>query len=460
MPDRPNVVLIVADDMGYGDFGLFSEGRTRTPALDRLVSEGICLTQHYSGSPVCAPARAALLTGKYPHRTGGIDTLEGRGLDRIALRETTLADLLRRAGYRTGLVGKWHSGALDWRYHPNARGFDEFAGFRGGWQDYYRWRLDRNGSFQKTDGRYLTDVFTDEAAAFLRRHHRRPFFLHLAYNAPHFPLQAPAEEAHPFAATGRFNQGVSVLYGMIRRMDAGVSRLLDELKALGIQDNTLVMFTSDNGPQFGGKGDWCTDRFNCNFHGCKGNVYEGGIRVPMVLRWPAGLDGGGHFDGMVHFVDWLPTLVAAARGEVPRALDVDGANVLGAFRGEGGELPAVRFWQWNRYTPVPTCNAAMRDGKWKLVRPVLREAMVVSQADSAMDRALKYEPERFDDICREPEPPREIPQPAPAELYDLEADPGEQHDLAAAEPDRAARMLRELETWFEKVEAERRSIDD
>ena len=461
MAQRPNILLIVADDMGYGDFGVFSEGRTQTPALDRLVGEGVCLTQHYSGSPVCAPARAALLTGRYPHRTGGIDTLEGRGLDRIALRETTIADLFRRAGYRTGIVGKWHSGALDWRYHPNARGFDEFVGFRGGWQDYYRWRLDYNGSFRRTDGRYLTDVLTDEAIEFLRRHHKRPFFLHLPYNAPHFPLQAPAEDVVAFAATGKFNTAVSILYAMIRRMDAGVGRLLEELKTLGLEADTLVMFTSDNGPQFGGTGERCTDRFNCNFHGCKGNVYEGGIRVPMVLRWPAGLDGGGrHFDGMVHFVDWLPTLLAAAGADAPAELDIDGADVLGALRGEGGEVPSVRFWQWNRYTPVGTCNAAMRDGKWKLVRPVIREAMIVSKEDSQMDRGLKYQPEQYDDICRDDEPPRTVPEPPPAELYDLDADPGERNDLAAAEPDRAAAMLRQLETWFEKVEAERRTIAD
>ena len=130
----PNIVLILADDMGYGDFGCFNDGLTETPALDHLVDEGVCLTQHYSASPVCAPARASLLTGRYPQRTGAIDTLEHRGLDRLALAETTVADVLRRAGYVTGLVGKWHNGALDERYHPNRRGFDEFLGLSGGWQ--------------------------------------------------------------------------------------------------------------------------------------------------------------------------------------------------------------------------------------------------------------------------------------------------------------------------------------
>src|SRR5688500_5275997 len=156
--------------MGYGDFGCFNDGRSQTPTLDALAESGVCLTQHYSASPVCAPARASLLTGRYPHRTGAVDTLEGRGLDRIALDETTVADLLRRAGYVTGLVGKWHNGAFDQRYHPNQRGFDEFAGFRGGWSDYWHWRLDRNGSISAGDGRHLTDVLTQEAIDFVSRH--------------------------------------------------------------------------------------------------------------------------------------------------------------------------------------------------------------------------------------------------------------------------------------------------
>ncbi len=454
---KPNIVMIVADDMGYGDFGRFNEGRSRTPVLDRLIDESVCLTQHYSASAVCAPARAALFTGRYPHRTGAIDTLEGRGLDRIALRETTIGDVFKANGYATGLVGKWHSGALDPRYHPNARGFDEFVGFRGGWQDYYRWRMDVNGTFEQTDGRYLTDVLTERAINFITRHRSEPFMLHLAYNAPHFPMQAPEELVQPYLDAG-FGRGVAIVYAMIEVMDRGIGRVLESLDQHGIADNTIVLFTSDNGPQFGSyKGD-DTTRFNCGFNGAKGNVYEGGIRLPLVIRWPDGLEGGRDFDQMVHYTDWLPTLTAAAGINLPAALNLDGENILPVLRDEGGKVNPVRFWQWNRLTPIRTTNAAMRDGDWKLVRPVIKEAQTLPPEYIVMDEALKYEPETISDIDHSPEPVRHIPDPPPAELYNLADDPGEQNNLAQTYPERVDRMASALDRWFESVDADRRTI--
>lgn len=460
MSRKPNILFILVDDMGYGDFGVFNDGSLKTPTLDRLVAESVCLTQHYSASAVCAPARAGLLTGRYPHRTGAIDTLEGRGLDRLALREITLADVLKSAGYVTALIGKWHLGALDPRYHPNARGFDEFVGFQGGWHDYYDWWLFYNDKIVKSDGRYLTDVFTEEAVQFIRRHRNEPFFLHLTYNAPHYPFQAPEAEVRPFLETGKFTRAVSTIYAMIQCVDKGLERLLAELERQGIENNTIVLFTSDNGPQFGGEGEMCTTRFNCGFNGAKGSVYEGGIRVPMVIRWPDGLEGGRVLHEMVHFVDWFPTLLAAAGLEVPSELSIDGQNVLPVLQGEGGQVPTRRFWQWNRYTPLVTSNAAMRDGPWKLVRPAIKESMFVSPEDLQMDYTLKYNPEQVSGILRAPEPPREVPPPPPPQLFNIEQDPLEEHDLAAQEPARTAKMLCELETWFEEVEADRATIDD
>lgn len=458
---KPNIVFILADDMGYGDFGAVNGGLSSTPALDQLMAEGVCFSHQYTASPVCNPSRACLLTGRYPHRTGSIDTLEWRGLERLALRETTLAEALKAAGYATGLVGKWHLGAFDMRYHPMNRGFDESLCFRGGMHDYWQWRIERGEAVLRADGRYLTDVWTEEAVEFIGRHKAEPFFLHVTYNAPHTPLQAPEEDVRPFLETGEFTKAVSSIYGMIRHMDAGVGRILEALRANGLEENTVVMFTSDNGPQFGGQGEERRDRFNCQLHGTKGTVYEGGIRVPMLLRWPAGLEGGREFSGMVHFSDWFPTILDMAGAPVPKGLKIDGVNVLPAIRGEEGEVCTKRFWQWNRYTPLVECNAAARDGDWKLVRPRIAEAMAVPCVDPWL-RISMYEPERLirDGLLRDPEPPRTLPPPPPPELYNIAQDPLEREDLAEQHPEIARKLLCELENWFEEVEAERATIDD
>ena len=458
---HPNVVFILADDMGYGDLSRFNGGLSQTPVLDALSHEGVCLTQHYSASPVCNPARAALLTGRYPHRTGSIDTFDHLGTERICLAERTMADAFRQAGYATGLVGKWHSGTIGDAYHPNRRGFDEFFGFRGGWQYYYDSRIERNGQPVKPNGRYLTDRLTDEAIDFVQRHRQEPFFLHLAYNAPHFPIEAPEEDVKPFAETGMFTRNVSTLYGMMRNMDRNIGRVLEALDRLGLRDNTIVCFTSDNGPDFGGQGETSLARFNCNFHGAKGKTYEGGIRLPMILRWPDGLPGGQTMDAMAHLTDWLPTLLAMAGVALPADHPpLDGWDILPALRGEGGRFNTRRFWQWNRFYPYIGSNAAMRDGDWKLVQPQAPQTYR-DHVDGPLDIRHREHPEEFPEI--RPGSPRSefsYGPPPPAELYNLRDDPEERHDLASREPARLARMQRDLAAWFEDVEASRRTHPD
>ncbi len=458
---KPNIVFILADDMGYGDFSAVNKGLSDTPALDQLMAESVCFTQQYTASPVCNPSRACLMTGRYPHRTGSIDTLEWRGLERLALRETTLADVLRDNGYTTGLVGKWHLGAYDLRYHPMNRGFDETVCFRNGMHDYYDWRLEYDSRVVRTDGRYLTDVWTEEAVDFIHRHQKEPFFLHVTYNAPHTPLQAPEEEIKPFLDTGTFTRGVSTLYGMLHRMDTGIANILQALKECGLEDNTIVMFTSDNGPQFGGDGDECLDRYNCGLHGAKMLVYEGGIRVPLLLRWPDGLEGNRVIRDMVHFSDWFPTLLAMADIPLPQHLKIDGINMLPVIRGENGKVCTKRFWQWNRYTPLATSNAAVRDGDWKLVRPAIREAMTAPCSDPWLQISM-YTPEKLiaGGLVRGPDPRGPVPDPPPPELYNIATDPLEKTNLADRYPNRVHKLLAELETWFEKVERERATIDD
>lgn len=456
---RPNIILILADDMGYGDFGAFGNPHVRTPALDSLCEEGVALTQHYAGSPACAPSRAALLTGRYPHRTGVIDTLDARGTERLSLDETTLAQVLKLAGYATGLVGKWHLGSLDPRYHPNARGFDEFAGFRGGWSDYWKYRLELNDSVQPSNGQYITDVFTDHAVQFIERRRSEPFFLHVAYNAPHFPIQAPDDHADLFRETGLFSEGVSRIYGMNHCIDVGVGRILETLRRHGLDDNTMILFTSDNGPQLEEWDGLDLKRYNGRFNGAKPLVYEGGIRVPAVMRWPGGLDGGRRIHELVHFTDWFPTLSAAAQVETPESLPLDGQNVWSALRGEAGEIDTRRFWQWNRYSPVRNVNAAMRDGPWKLLRPMIPEALWTSEKDQKTDYNLRYAPELVTGITPGV-PDRNIPEPEDALLFNLDDDPYESRDLAAELPDRISAMQREMDRWFDEVENERRRRSD
>ncbi len=472
MRTKPNIILILADDMGYGDFGVFNNGYVRTPTLDQLVRESLCLTQHYAGSPVCSPARAALLTGRYPIRTGAITPQETLGLDRLALHEVTLGDTFQAAGYATGLIGKWHNGALDPRYHPNARGFAEFVGFRGGWADYYQWRLDVNGSFRPTDGRYLTDVLSDEAVSFVRRHRDEPFLLCVMYNAPHSPLQAPDAVVQPYLDMG-LSPGVATTYAMIEVMDRGIRLILEEVERQGLTENTIVLFSSDNGPAFMLRADQVppgmsrdTHRYNCGFNGAKGSVYEGGIRVPMLIRWPAGLAGGQTIDHLIHFTDWLPTLTAMAGVDLlPQGRPLDGGNILPLLRGEAPAVEPRRFWQFNGYYPIGTTNAAMRDGPWKLVRPQIQGIRFATPQDEQMaarytelDIAYKYHPEQVPAIVTNLIPQQIIPDPPPPELYNIATDALEQENLAAQEPARVARMMTALESWFEEVETERRTI--
>lgn len=463
---KPNVILILADDMGYGDFGCFNYGASETPHLDALMSTGILLNQHYSASPVCAPARAALLTGRYPQRTGVIDTMTVSGMDRMALKETTLSQIFQEAGYRTGLVGKWHGGGGG-KYHPNCRGFDTFAGFNNSPGGYFDWTLDFNRTAVKSDGRYLTDVFTEEAIQFIRREQKAPFFLHLAHFAPHGPLEAPQEEKAVFAGRGNLNDNVATIYAMIRRLDAGVGRVLEEVRRLGLESHTIVLFSSDNGPQFAsGTRETRYDRFNCGFKGSKGDVHEGGIRVPMLVRWPDGLPGGKVVSHMVHFNDWFPTLCAIAGIEVPRDLRLDGQDVLPVLRGEKGRIDPVRFWQWSRLRPVPTINAAMRDGEWKLVYPgamyaneYLREDVENSaQMCGAIEEyAESYVEAKGVHVGRVGFSLVRLQEP---ELYNLVSDPLEQSDLAQKHSQRVERMRRELRKWFDEVDAELCSIDE
>jgi arylsulfatase A len=318
--------------------------------------------------------------------------------------------------------------------------------------DYWKWVLDRDGSSEPADGRYLTDVFTEEAVGFIRRHRENPFFLYVAYNAPHTPLQAPEEDVAPFLQGG-VDRAVATLYGMVRRMDAGVGRILETLEECGLGGNTVVLFTSDNGPWMGDVefegGRASLRRFNGPWRGMKQDVLEGGIRVPALLRAP-GLTAGTTCDRTVHFCDWLPTLFSLSGAELGTGLPLDGRNLSALLRGAGQAQDRSLCWQWNRYEPVGFCNAAIREGRWKLYWPPLPEAMAKDPRDNEFYRRGLTEPHRLMEV-ENPPPERGIPEPCAPLLFDLESDPGEEKDLAAGNARRVDEMADSWRAWFEDV---------
>ena len=424
----PNVILILADDMAPGDLASLNGGISRTPNLDRLKSESVWFSQATSASPVCAPARAALLTGRYPHRTGvvSLNMEKYPEFTRLHRDERTLADHFRANGYATGIIGKWHLGVGD-DYHPLARGFDECAVFLGHLYapGYFNFKLDLQAEpTQFPQGRYLTDELSDRAIDFVQRHSGddKPFFLHLAHYAPHRPIEAPEARIQPYLDAG-LSREAATIYAMIEIMDDGIGKLLDELEKLEIADQTLVMFASDNGP------DPVTGvtRFNLNLRGTKYMVNQGGIRVPFMVRWPGKLAASECSD-LIHFTDVLPTLIELCHLKPEPGPPLDGVSFAAALRGGKAVLPATRYWQWNRARPRYSHNAAAREENWKLVRPFV----------------TKNHPEGDSNLA--------------AELYDLSTDPGEAHNVADRFPERTARLSKTLDDWSNSVEADRQRL--
>ncbi|MES2694825.1 MAG: arylsulfatase, partial [Verrucomicrobiota bacterium] len=417
----PNVIFILADDMAPGDIAAFNGGKTRTPAIDRLAKEGVWFDSAYSASAVCSPARAALLTGRYPQRTGVVSLEMNTELEltRLKLDETTIADVFTAGGYKTGLIGKWHTGAGP-DYHPLKRGFAEFEGFFGSDKmTFYEYTMDVKGVRSAVKDKYLTDDLSERAIGFVQRHAKEPFFLFLAHYAPHRPLNAPEAAVKAYMDRG-FNKNTATIYAMIEIMDRGIGELVAELDRLKLRENTLIVFASDNGPD-----PIPGERFNLGLRGTKYEIHEGGLRVPLIFNWPAKFKAGER-STLVHFTDMFPTLVELCGLKVPaKALPRDGASIVPVLTGGAPALPAARFWQWNRNVPNYTHNAAMREGPWKLVRPYVTRNN--PEGDSA----------------------------AVPVLYRMPTDPGETTDLAQEEPERYARMKAALEAWSAEVERER-----
>ncbi len=350
--------------------------------------------------------------------------------------------------------------------------------FCGGWSDYYNWQLRKNDTTLVSTGEYLTDVLTTEACDYIERHEADPFFLMLAYTAPHSPFQAPQDIIDRYLARG-FDRIAATTYAMIEVMDDGVGKVLDTLDAQGLSENTIVMFTSDNGPAFFNPPfmmepgeDPFNERFNGGLKGSKGWVYEGGIRVPLVIRHPAALPANQMNHELAHFTDWMPTLMNMCGVRNISECALDGHDLTAQLMGEKLQNPPRRFWQWNFYYPSIATNAAVRDGDWKLVRPLIAGTryyknpdLYLSEEDARRTQAFieadiqeREAPGSVQGLL--PVPNLKYPQAEAPELYNLSQDPGETLNLAEQNPDIVHRLLGELETWFDSVEFDRRSIED
>ncbi len=348
-PGRPpNIVMILADDLGWGDVGFNGRKSWRTPHLDRLASQGTVFKRWYSAAVVCAPSRAALLTGKYTIHNGVT-----RNNDDLPASEVTIARALKARGYATALVGKWHRGGVkDW-VHPVDRGFDETYGFleaRHAWEHFPK-TLWRNKTEEPAKG-YTADIFSDEAIRFIERQRSNPFFLYLAYIESHFHIEAPPEEVAKYK--GKFEEKdpanpLNATYAaMIARLDAGIGRVMAALDKLGLAENTLVVFSADNGATFevGNKGTSNYHDSNHPFAGQKRTLNEGGMRMPSLVRWPGKVPAGRNSDAVAHMIDLFPTFLAAAGGAPDPAWGVDGHNMLDVFQGKAPPPDRTLFWEW------------------------------------------------------------------------------------------------------------------
>jgi arylsulfatase A-like enzyme len=350
---KPNVILILSDDQGWGDLQSHGNPYLATPVLDRLAEEGARLEQFYV-SPLCAPTRASLLTGRYERRTG--TSWVSKGLENLNPEEVTLAELFQQRGYATACFGKWHNGS-HWPYHPNRQGFGRFIGFCGGhWSNYFDTELEFNGEPHPTTG-YITDVLTDAAIRFIQESDDQPYFCYLAYNVPHSPFQVPDGWYDRYASAG-LEAVDACVYAMVENMDWNIGRLLSALDSSGQAENTIVIFLSDNGPN--------GNRYNGGMRGIKGSIDEGGVRVPFIIRWPGAIRAGLRIPDPAAHIDLLPTLASFCALEHPAPAGLDGISLDSLLRVPGAQLPE-RFIFTHRSLETPGEAGAVRGRQYRLV---------------------------------------------------------------------------------------------
>jgi arylsulfatase A-like enzyme len=401
---RPNVLFILADDLGYGDLSCYGRPDYQTPVLDGLARQGVKLTSAYAAGPVCTPTRCAFVTGRYPQRTevGLHEPLTARDRDNgLPADRPTIAALLKANGYDTALIGKWH---LGWKpeFGPNRHGFDEFFGILSGAGDYFTHGSSDSGGADLWENLepiqrvgYLTDILSDRAVAFITRRRTKPFYLSLHYTAPHSPWEGPEDEAIGHTTHGEgpmINGGSLKIYAsMVKSMDTGIGRVLDGLRRARLDRNTLVIFTSDNGGE--------RYSYNWPFSFQKFYLWEGGIRVPAIVRWSGTIPAGRISDQPVITMDWTATILAATGTAPDPASPLDGEDVLPVCKGTRPPYDRTLFWRTQ-------ARAAARVGN------------------------LKYLNESGNEY-----------------LFDLSLDPGEKNDLRGSQGDMFERIRAQYQKW-------------
>jgi len=413
---KPNIVFVITDDQGYGDLGHTGNPIIKTPTIDKFATESVSLTNYHVGT-TCAPTRAGLLTGRNCNRNGVWHTIMGASM--LNREEVTMADVLKDNGYKTGMFGKWHLGDNS-PFRPHERGFDE-AFYHGGggvgqtpdyWNnDYFDDSYHRNGVSEKKEG-YCTDIWFDEAMRFIEDKKDEPFFCYLSLNAPHGPYNVPEEYYNIYKDETAISEKQKRFYGMITNVDDNFSKLLNKLETLGISENTIIVFTTDNGTARGYKVDEKTNKllgYNAGMRGTKGSEYEGGHRVPFIIRWPnGGLTGGKSLNSLVAHVDMLPTLTTLTGQNFEATKTMDGTDLSAYLLGQQEAPKRYLVTDTQRVPwPVKGKNSCVMDDNWRLIKG--------------------------------------------KELYNIIEDPGQENNVADAHPEKVAEMNAFYESWWEDV---------
>ena len=432
---QPNIVFIMADDLGYSDVGYmnYKEG-IQTPNIDDLANSGMVFTDAYAACPVCSPTRASLMTGKYPatlklttHIPGkpiedylvsnnrGMKLKSAYSIDHLPLEEITIAEVLRERGYRTGFLGKWHlagngsvtttDGIVNANYHPDKQGFDVNIGGCAYGQPRSYFSPYRNGTIQDgEDGEYLTDRLGDEAVKFITENKDRPFFLNLSTYTVHNPLRAPEETIEKYNG--------NTYFAMIEKLDQNVGKIMDHLKEQNLLENTIVFFYSDNGGVYG----------NAPLRSGKNSLYEGGLRVPLIVSWPEKIKAGSRCEKPVTTVDFFPTLLDLVNVSPKSHPQLEGTSILPLLLGENNFPERAIYWHFpHNRGPYLAMGAAIREGDWKLVTRFDREEI---------------------------------------HLYNLEEDLEEENNLYLEYPEKTKDLMEKLEKWQAEVDAEMPQINN